>query len=237
MTSGPATWRRAPPTARSSQLRNYGVGLMLGLAAVGYVQAANTLMGPFMVIFFGMGLVTVPEAARILRRSPRHLPLFCAARRAAGSLCWRWRGGSCCWWRCREGSGTDCSARIWRPTYPLVLPLTISIMGGCVSAGAGTGLHALGAARRSLRAMVLASVVFRRLRPGGALPAERSGRCAAPRSPHGSARCCSGGSCAQRCGSLTKFLPGNGCGPCASLVGIQLFTVRKALWRDLFQLA
>ena len=34
-------------------------------------------MGPFMVIFFGMSLVTVPEAARIMRGSPRHLPLFC----------------------------------------------------------------------------------------------------------------------------------------------------------------
>ena len=57
----------------ASQLRNYGVGFILGLAAVGYVQAATTLMGPFMVIFFGMGLVTLPEAVRVLRRSPRHL--------------------------------------------------------------------------------------------------------------------------------------------------------------------
>ena len=41
-----------------------------------------------------------------------------------------------------------------------MLPTTISIMGGCASAGAGTGLHALGAARRSLRAIVLMSIVF-----------------------------------------------------------------------------
>ena len=61
----------------SYQLRTYGVGLIMGLAAVGYVQAANTLVGPIMVIFMGMGLVTIPEAARVLRRSPRHLPLFC----------------------------------------------------------------------------------------------------------------------------------------------------------------
>ena len=76
----------------SAQLRNYGVGFILGLAAVGYVQAANTLMGPFMVIFFGMGLVALPEAARILRRSPRRLPLFCVLV-SAGSPCRAGLGG------------------------------------------------------------------------------------------------------------------------------------------------
>ncbi len=57
-------------SSAAGQLRNYGVGFILGLAAVGYIQAATTLMGPFMVIYFGMGLVVLPEAARILRSSP-----------------------------------------------------------------------------------------------------------------------------------------------------------------------
>ena len=78
----------------ASQLRNYGVGLILGLAAVGYVQAASTLMGPFMVIFFGMGLVTLPEAARILRRSPRHMAVLRSV--GGGLACWDWHGESCC---------------------------------------------------------------------------------------------------------------------------------------------
>ena len=78
---GPRYLAEGTANSASSQLRNYGVGLILGLAAVGYVQAATTLMGPFMVIFFGMGLVTLPEAARILRRSPRHLPMFCLLRK------------------------------------------------------------------------------------------------------------------------------------------------------------
>ena len=30
-----------------------------------------------MVIFMGISLVTVPEAARVLRHSPRHLRLYC----------------------------------------------------------------------------------------------------------------------------------------------------------------
>jgi O-antigen/teichoic acid export membrane protein len=151
----------AEGTANSSQglLRNYGIGFILGLAAVGYVQAANTLMGPFMVIFFGMGLVMLPEAARVLRRSPRHLPLFCVAMSiglALAGLAW----GIVLLVAMPKGLGHLMLGGLWRPTYPLVLPSTIQIMGGCASAGAGTGLHALGAAKRSLRAMVLSSVLY-----------------------------------------------------------------------------
>ena len=61
----------------ASLVRNYGVGLILGLTALGYIQAANTLMGPFQVILYGLALATLPEAIRILRRSPRHMMLFC----------------------------------------------------------------------------------------------------------------------------------------------------------------
>jgi O-antigen/teichoic acid export membrane protein len=148
-------------TANSSQnqLRNYGVGLILGLAALGYVQAANTLMGPFLVIFFGMGLVLLPEAARILKRSPRHLLLFCAC--ASGGLALlglAW--GVVLLLGLPRGLGQLMLGSLWRPTYPLVLPSTIAVMGGCVQAGAGTGLHALGAARRSVRAMILVSALF-----------------------------------------------------------------------------
>ena len=50
--------------------------------------------------------------------------------------------------------------QLWRPASRLVVPFTISVMGACVIAGATAGLHALGAARRSLRAMVLSSAVF-----------------------------------------------------------------------------
>ena len=143
----------------STQLRNYGVGLLLGLTALGYVQASSTLMGPFMVIFFGMGLVTLPEATRVLRRSPRHLPLFCmgvSGGLAVAGLAW----GLILLFALPRGLGNWILPNLWRPTYPLVLPLTISIVGGCVSAGAGCGLHALGAAKRSLRAMVLGSAVY-----------------------------------------------------------------------------
>jgi O-antigen/teichoic acid export membrane protein len=142
----------------ASQLRNYGVGFILGLAAVGYVQAATTLMGPFMVIFFGMGLVTLPEAVRVLRRSPRHLAAFCllvSCGLAIMALAW----GIILLVALPRGLGHLMLGDLWKPTYPLVWPTTIYVLGTCFSSGAGTGLHALGAARRSLRAMVILTVV------------------------------------------------------------------------------
>lgn len=146
-------------SSAASQLRNYGVGLLLGLAAVGYVQAANTLMGPFQVILYGMGLVALPEAARILRKSPRHLPLFCwllSIGLTLVALAW----GVAMLVALPRGLGHWLLGSIWRPTYPLVLPTTLYIMGMCASSGAGTYLHALGNARRSMRAAVLTSVAY-----------------------------------------------------------------------------
>jgi predicted cobalt transporter CbtA len=47
---------------------------------------------------------------------------------------------------------------MWLPTYPLVLPATLSIMAMCATTGAGIGLHALAAVRRSLRTVIIGSV-------------------------------------------------------------------------------
>ncbi len=77
MTSGSVTCSRAPPTTPSTRCAATASGFILGLAAVGYLQASVTLMGPMTILFLGMGLVTIPEGARALRRSHRHLRIFC----------------------------------------------------------------------------------------------------------------------------------------------------------------
>ena len=139
-------------------LRGYGVSYILGLAAVGYVQAAGVLMGPFKILFFGMGMITIPEAARILRRSPRHLPLYCvgvSTGLTVLALVW----GVVLLVALPRGLGHLMLGSLWRPTYPLVLPATLAVMAMCATTGAGIGLHALAAARRSLRAVILTSVL------------------------------------------------------------------------------
>jgi O-antigen/teichoic acid export membrane protein len=145
-------------TSAGAQVRNYSIGVILGLAAVGYLQAANTLMGPFQVILYGMGLVALPEAARILRRSPRHMAVFCVLLSVVLTvLAITW--GVALLVALPHGLGDKLLGPIWRPAYPLVLPTALFMAGGCASSGAGTWLHALGAAKRSMRAATLTAVL------------------------------------------------------------------------------
>jgi O-antigen/teichoic acid export membrane protein len=165
---GPRYLVEGTATSAAAQLRNYSIGLILTLAAVGYLQAANTLMGPFQVILYGMGLVALPEAARILRRSPRHMAVFCVLLSVALTLlavAW----GVAMLVALPRGLGDKLLGPMWRPTYPLVLPTALFMAGGCASSGAGTWLHALGAARRSMRAATLTAVICLVLGIAGAL--------------------------------------------------------------------
>lgn len=146
-------------TSAAQQLRSYGVGLVLGLAAVGYIQAANTLMGPIMILFLGMGLVTTPEAARILHRSPKRLIPFCflvSSGLATAGLAW----GIVLEVALPRGLGQWLLGSIWRPTDPLAIPQTLFVLGMCFLTGSQAGLHALGAARRSLGAMLFQSSCY-----------------------------------------------------------------------------
>ena len=143
----------------STQLVSYGIALLLGLAAVGAVQAASLLMGPYMVVLFGMGLVLLPEGVRILRTSPRRLPHLCVLVSVVFSgLAAVW--GIALLIVLPMGLGQALLGSLWRPTYPLVLPSTLYVMAFATTGGAGLGLHALGVARRSLRASILTSATF-----------------------------------------------------------------------------
>jgi O-antigen/teichoic acid export membrane protein len=143
----------------SDTLRSYALSYILGLAAVGYMQAANTLMGPFKIVFFGVSLITLPEAAKLLRRSPQRLPLFCAAVGCAlmvMAMMW----GAVLLIGLPRGLGHLMLGSLWRPTYPLALPAILATMAGCITTGALLGLHALAAARRSLRAVLFTAALI-----------------------------------------------------------------------------
>jgi O-antigen/teichoic acid export membrane protein len=153
---GPRYLAEGASNSGAVQLRTYGLGFILGLAALGYLQAANTLMGPLQILIFGMGLVALPEAARILRRSPRHMPVFCGLL-SAGLVLLGFVWGVALLVVLPRGLGNWLLPSLWRPAYPLIWPTTLYFMGWCASVGAGTWLHALAAARRSLRAAVVNS--------------------------------------------------------------------------------
>lgn len=167
---GPRYMLENAGTNASTTVLSYSVSSILGVATVGAMQAANVLMGPFKIIVYGLGMITIPEAAHILRTSPRRLPLFCVAVSAGlalAALAW----GVVLLVVMPLGVGQLVLGSIWRPAYPLVLPTALAIAGGCASVGPGTGMHALGAARRSLRASLVNSAIIIPLGIAGALVA------------------------------------------------------------------
>jgi O-antigen/teichoic acid export membrane protein len=142
-----------------SQLRSYAIVGILGIAVVGYVQAAGTLMGPFMIVFYGAGLVTVPEAVRVVRQSPERLLTLCtriSIGLSVASLLW----GALLMVALPRGVGHLALGAIWRPTYPLVPLQVLTVAGQAFSTGSSTGLSALSAAGRTLRATVYGSIAF-----------------------------------------------------------------------------
>lgn len=143
----------------SNQLRIYGVGVLLGLASVGYVQAVGTVMGPFVIVLTGVNLVIVPEFARLVDRSPRRLVGACLGM-AVGLACAALAWGAVLAVALPRGLGDLVLGELWRPVRDLILLGTLAMVLGAFQAAAAAGLRALGDARRSLPAMVFAAVVY-----------------------------------------------------------------------------
>jgi O-antigen/teichoic acid export membrane protein len=142
----------------ASQLRAYGLGAIVGVAAVGAVRGAELLMGPFLAVLMGLSLVTVPEAARVLRQAPHRLGAFClvlGGGQAAAALLW---GGALLLMPDRLGELVLGS--VWHSASQLIVPITLSVAGAGLGTGAAAGLRALAAARRSLRCQLFASVCY-----------------------------------------------------------------------------
>ncbi|GAA1561507.1 hypothetical protein GCM10009789_13450 [Kribbella sancticallisti] len=141
------------------QFRMYGLGAFAGIAAVGTVRGAEMLLGPFFIVLSGVGLVAVPEAARVLRRSVRKLQLFClllGGAQAAAALVW----GLALIVALPHDWGHKLLGDVWSSAQYLLLPATLSVMNASFYTGAAAGLRALGVARRSLRAQLWASAAY-----------------------------------------------------------------------------
>jgi O-antigen/teichoic acid export membrane protein len=143
----------------ASQLVTYGIGLLLGLAALGAVQAASVLIGPYTVLIWGFGLVLMPEAVRIQRTSLRRLRLLCLLTGGAfAALAGVW--GISLLVLLPMGLGQTLLGSLWHDAYPLVLPTTLYLIASAAFGAAGLGLRALGAARQSLKATIIATAAY-----------------------------------------------------------------------------
>jgi O-antigen/teichoic acid export membrane protein len=142
----------------ASQLRAYGLGAIAGVGAVGAVRGAELLMGPFLAVLMGLSLVTVPEAARVLRQAPQRLGTFClllGGGQAAAALLW---GGTLL--LLPDRLGKFALGGVWHSAAELIVPITLGVAGAGLGTGAAAGLRALGAARRSLRCQLFASACY-----------------------------------------------------------------------------
>ncbi|MEU8824865.1 hypothetical protein [Streptomyces sp. NPDC048636] len=142
----------------ASQLRAYGLGAIVGVGAVGAVRGAELLLGPFLAVLMGLSLVTVPEAARVLRQAPHRLSTFClllGGGQAAGALLW---GSALLLMPGRLGELV--LGGVWHSASELIMPVTLGVAGAGLGTGAAAGLRALGAARRSLRCQLFASACY-----------------------------------------------------------------------------
>ncbi|WP_438490663.1 hypothetical protein [Streptomyces sp. S186] len=157
----------------ASQLRAYGLGAIVGVGAVGAVRGAELLLGPFLALLMGLSLVTVAEAARVLRQAPHRLGAFClllGGGQAIAALLW---GGALL--LVPDGLGELVLGGVWPAASALVVPVTLGVAGAGLGTGAAAGLRALAAARRSLRCQLFASACYVGGGLGGAAVAGTAG--------------------------------------------------------------
>ena len=155
------------------QLRAYGLGLIVGVSAVGVVRSAELMLGPFLAVLMGMSLATVAEAARVLQRAPERLGRFCflvGGGQAAGALLW---GGAVLLVPDRAGELVLGAA--WHAASLIIIPATLGVAGSSLGVGATVGLRALGAARSSLRCQLITSALYVAGGLGGAVVAGTPG--------------------------------------------------------------
>ncbi|WP_033330588.1 membrane protein [Streptomyces novaecaesareae] len=157
----------------ASQLRAYGLGAIAGVGAVGAVRGAELLLGPFLALLMGLSLVTVAEAARVLRQAPQRLGRFClqlGGGQAVAALLW---GAALLLMPDRAGELV--LGDVWHSASALILPATLGVAGAGLGSGAAAGLRALAAARRSLRCQLFASACYLGGGLGGAALAGTAG--------------------------------------------------------------
>lgn len=135
-----------------SQVMYFLIGAIAGLSALGAINAARVLLGPYNVIALGAVGFGVPEGVRIWRRHPAHLApvvrLWAGILASLAIIC----GAATL--ALPASIGRQLLGATW-PAARQVLPFTaVFVAAAGAMAGAQIGLRVLAASRESLRARV-----------------------------------------------------------------------------------
>jgi hypothetical protein len=156
-----------------SQLNSYGISAVAGLAAVGALRAGEILVGPVYVLFMGGNMIAVAEGARLASRSVARvgrLGLLVSAGMSACAVAW-----GTVLVLAPDSVGTRVLGPTWYAAAAVLVPYVLVTIGLTASAGPQTGLRALGAARRGLRARLVAAPLLLAGAVGGAALAGAAG--------------------------------------------------------------
>lgn len=124
------------------------LGILSGLAAVGAVRIGQTVFGPVNVLYIGLYVTLIPEAARRLSEGPSRLQRSMAM--ASGVLLGMAGLATAMAMWVPAPIGRALFGDSWSNGRSVLLPLGVALCGGAVTAGATAGLRALGRARLSL---------------------------------------------------------------------------------------
>jgi O-antigen/teichoic acid export membrane protein len=141
----------------AGRITDFGIGAIAGLSAVGAIRGTRVLMGPLNVLLMSARLVTVPEAVRLSKSSPRRMKLACALVSlllGTGALAW----GLVLVMLPAE-LGRELLGPTWLNAREVVVPISLSMAGSGVLVGAGIGLRALMETKRAFRARIAVSLL------------------------------------------------------------------------------
>jgi hypothetical protein len=133
----------------AGELALFAVAGLLGLAAAGALRGGQILIGPLRVLFMGLRLAAVPEAARLAARRPAGLVAPAAkfsALLVVAAVTW---GGVL---RVLPAPlGHALLGASWHQARGVIVPLALAMAATGAMTGAFAGLRGLAAARRSFR--------------------------------------------------------------------------------------
>jgi O-antigen/teichoic acid export membrane protein len=141
----------------TTQLSNFGIAVSSGLATVGAIRAAQLLLNPLHILSLGIGFIALPEAVRIGRTSVRPVKTMVRV------ICVTLVTTAVVWGivlvLLPSSLGSAILGLSWPAAMNLFVPLTLVQAAAGVIAAAVIGLRALVAAKRSLRARLLVSLL------------------------------------------------------------------------------
>ena len=130
----------------------FALGTLVDLAAVGSIRGAQLLLGPAYVLYIGVHLSMIPEAARLTGSLVRfrRIALFSSTALAVAGAGW-----GLVLLLLPDSVGRELLADSWPGARSVLLPISLSVIIPLATAGPRIGLRALEEATRSLRASVV----------------------------------------------------------------------------------